>query len=43
MVGEYDFRPTGSMKLMFPLLQVAIRKDVAKQSQKLQGGYCEGG
>jgi uncharacterized protein YndB with AHSA1/START domain len=42
VVGEYDFRPKGSMKLMFPLMQGAIRKDVAKQSQNFRR-YCEGG
>ncbi len=31
--SRFDFRPKGPMKLMFPLMQSAIRKDIAKQSE----------
>ena len=38
----FDFRPKGSMKLMFPLMQSAIRKDIAKQAQSFKR-FCEAG
>lgn len=40
VVGEYDFRPKGAMKVMFPLMQSAVRKDLAKQSQNFER-FCE--
>jgi hypothetical protein len=42
VVSEFDFRPKGAMKLMFPLMQSAIRKDLAKQSQNFKQ-FCERG
>lgn len=38
--SRFDFRPKGSMKLMFPLMQSAIRKDIAKQSESFKR-FCE--
>jgi len=40
IVGEYEFRPKGAMKLMFPMMQPAVRKDLAKQSQNFVE-FCE--
>ena len=40
--SRFEFRPKGSMKLMFSLMQSAIRKDVARQSESFKR-YCEGG
>jgi hypothetical protein len=40
--SRFDFRPKGSMKLMFPLMQSAVRKDIAKQSESFKQ-FCEGG
>ncbi|HKV68572.1 MAG TPA: SRPBCC family protein [Gaiellales bacterium] len=40
--SRFDFRPKGSMKLMFPLMQSAIRKDIAKQSESFKR-FCEAG
>jgi uncharacterized protein YndB with AHSA1/START domain len=40
IVGKYDFRPKGAMKLMFPMMQPAVRKDLAKQSQNFVE-FCE--
>jgi hypothetical protein len=42
IVSEFDFRPKGAMKVMFPLMQSAIRKDLAKQSQSFKR-FCEQG
>lgn len=41
VVSEFDFRPKGAMKLTFPLMQGAIRKDLATQSQNFKR-FCEG-
>ncbi len=40
--SRFDFRPKGSMKLMFSLMQSAIRKDIANQSESFKR-FCEGG
>ena len=40
--SRFDFRPKGSMKLMFSLMQSAIRKDIARQSESFKQ-FCEGG
>ncbi len=40
--SRFDFRPKGSMKLMFSLMQSAIRKDIARQSESFKR-FCEGG
>jgi carbon monoxide dehydrogenase subunit G len=40
--SRFDFRPKGSMKLMFSLMQSAIRKDIATQSESFKR-FCEGG
>ena len=40
VVSEFDFRPKGGMKAMFPLMQSAVRKDIAKQSQSFKR-FCE--
>jgi carbon monoxide dehydrogenase subunit G len=40
--SRFDFRPKGGMKVMFPLMQAAIRKDVARQADSFKR-YCEGG
>jgi len=40
--SRFDFRPKGSMKLMFPLMQSAIRKDIARQSESFKR-FCESG
>jgi hypothetical protein len=42
VVSEFDFRPKGAMKLMFPLMGSAIRKDLARQSQNFKQ-FCERG
>jgi len=42
VVSEFDFRPKGAMKLMFPLMRPAVRKDLATQSQNFKR-FCEGG
>jgi uncharacterized protein YndB with AHSA1/START domain len=39
--SRFDFRPKGGMKLMFPLMQPAIRTDVATQSESFRR-FCEG-
>jgi Polyketide cyclase / dehydrase and lipid transport len=41
VVSEFDFRPKGAMKLILPLMQSAIRKDLARQSQNFRQ-FCEG-
>jgi len=38
--GEFDMRPKGLMKVMFPLLKPMIRRDLARQSQSLKA-FCE--
>ena len=38
--SRFDFRPKGSMTLMFPLMQSAIRKDIARQSESFKR-FCE--
>lgn len=40
VVGDYDFRPKGAMKVMFPMMQPAVRKDLATQSQNFVR-FCE--
>jgi uncharacterized protein YndB with AHSA1/START domain len=40
VVEEFDFRPKGAMKAMFPLMHSAVRKDLAKQSQSFKR-FCE--
>jgi len=40
--SRFNFRPKGGMKLMFPLMGPAIRKDVARQSASFKR-FCEGG
>ncbi len=40
VVSQFDFRPKGTMKLMFPLMQSAIRKDLARQTQNFKQ-FCE--
>ena len=37
---EFDMRPKGLMKVMFPLLKPMIRRDLARQSQSLKA-FCE--
>lgn len=38
--SEFDFRPQGFMRLKFPLLASAIRKDVPKQAANFKA-FCE--
>ena len=40
VVSEFHFRPKGAMKVTFPLMQSAVRKDLAKQSQSFKR-FCE--
>jgi uncharacterized protein YndB with AHSA1/START domain len=40
VVGEYDFRPKGAMTVMFPMMQPAVGKDLATQSQNFIR-FCE--
>ncbi len=40
VVGEYEFVPRGAMRVVFPLMQGAVRKDVATQSQNFKQ-FCE--
>jgi hypothetical protein len=40
VMSEFDFRPKGVMKVIFPLMQSAVRKDLAKQSQSVKR-FCE--
>jgi uncharacterized protein YndB with AHSA1/START domain len=40
VVGDYDFRPKGAMKVMFPMMQPAVGKDLATQSQNFIR-FCE--
>jgi len=39
--SELDFRPSGSLKLLFPLLAPVIKRDVPKQYESLKA-LCEG-
>jgi uncharacterized protein YndB with AHSA1/START domain len=38
--SEFDFRPTGALKVLFPLLGPVIRRDVPKQHASLKA-LCE--
>jgi hypothetical protein len=38
--GEFDFRPKGFMKAVFPVMRPVIRRDLAKQSQRFKA-LCE--
>ena len=38
--GTFDFRPTGAMRLLFPLLKPAIRRDIGKQMESIKR-FCE--
>ena len=40
VVSGFDFRPKSAMKLAFPLMQSAVRKDIAKQAQSFKR-FCE--
>ena len=39
--SDYDFRPSGALKLLFAVLAPVIRRDVPKQQASLKG-LCEG-
>jgi polyketide cyclase/dehydrase/lipid transport protein len=41
LTGEFDMRPKGSMKLLFPLLKPMIRTDLQKQFGRFKV-FCEG-
>jgi carbon monoxide dehydrogenase subunit G len=41
VVSQFDFRPKGMLKAMFPAMKGAIRKDLAKQSASFKQ-FCEG-
>ncbi|HEY5059810.1 MAG TPA: SRPBCC family protein [Gaiellaceae bacterium] len=38
--GQFDMRPKGFLKAIFPLMKPVIRKDLAKQSQSFKR-FCE--
>jgi uncharacterized protein YndB with AHSA1/START domain len=38
--SDFDFRPRGALKLLFPLLAPVIRRDVPKQQASLRA-FCE--
>jgi hypothetical protein len=41
LTGEFDMRPKGAMKLLFPLLTSTIRTDLQKQFGRFKA-FCEG-
>jgi hypothetical protein len=40
LVGEFDMRPKGFMKLIFPLMKPAVQKDLPRQMQSFKT-FCE--
>ena len=41
LVSEFDVRPKGAMKLLFPLMTPLIRSDFRKQVGRFKA-FCEG-
>ena len=39
--AEFDFRPKGAMKLLFPLMTPMVRRDLPRQLASF-GAFCEG-